>query len=84
MKSVFIFGHGSAAYRPGMWAKFFLDRPKEYSLILLTGANFSSFCRPLRVVFRCILIVHSVIGSELVIMQPMSHDGAYGRLVIRL
>lgn len=82
MLTVLLYGNTSAAYRPSCFADFFLKRPKEFSVILATGGAYSSVWRPLRVIMRCWLLLQCVIGSNIVIIQPMNHASPYSRWIL--
>lgn len=83
MKTILLYGHTLAAYRPGCFADFFLRRPQEYSVVVVTGGGFFSAWRPLRVVMRCVLLLQCVVGADIVLIQPMNHAGPYARWVMR-
>lgn len=80
---VFIFGNGSAAYRPAAYLKFLYDRPDEFAVISISGDSFAQFPKFLRIPLRIITGVFALIGSDYLLIQPMNHSSPYARFLHR-
>lgn len=83
-RKVFVYGNGIAAYRPAAYLKFFLDRPEEYSVFLLTGGFFNGIWKPFRIVLRVVAGVFGLLFSDCLLILPMNHGSPYARLFLRL
>jgi glycosyltransferase involved in cell wall biosynthesis len=83
-RKVFVYGNGNAAYRPAAYLKFFLDRPEEYSVFLLTGGFFNGIWKPFRIVLRVVAGFFGLLVSDCLLVLPMNHGSPYARLFLRL
>ena len=76
-----LLGSTKAAYRPSLWAAYFMERSQDYGLIVDT-CDFGS--RLPRVILRVVFTIFAYMVSDIVVIQPMTHVTFYSRMVYRL
>lgn len=83
-KTVLLLGGTNAAYRPALWAQYFMERSKDFGLIVDTQGFGYRLPRIMRVSLRLSFTIFAYLVSDIVVIQPMSHTSPYSRLVYRL
>lgn len=83
-KQVFVFGSGSAAYRPAAYLQFLYDRPDDFAVISMSGDSFIKIWKPLGVILRILIGSLAVVGSDVILIQPINHNSPYARLFVKI
>lgn len=82
--SVFILGATDAAYRPGLWLKYFADRPERYQLSSLSDKLYANRGRWTAKLGRLILAIIQCSLCDILIILPMTHGSRYATLCLQI
>lgn len=83
MKNVLIYGRTAAAYRPGLYAKYFIDRADLYSVLCVDPVYWNSYPRVIRHVLLSLFLFISAFKAEVIIITPMFHTGRLANFLMK-
>lgn len=78
-KTVYLVGGTDTAYRPGLWASYFMERGRQYDLISDSCSWHATRFRALNVILRQVHLIYVYFISDTIVIQPMNHVGPYSR-----